>query len=405
MAFDAAIIPKNARIASLERSLAEKIDVLHEIQQQKISYIGQLTDSKRQMGELNIRLTSAQSSLQEKDSVIQMMQKSFLEPEDDGPSITPPQNCQERPNCPDIPCQITELPSSPSPLQSSIQTASTNPKYIVSSTPRNAVRPSSLASALHHSSNHSGQPVSVKALGSNGLKQSGLINGFSPRDQPAPNRWNGHTHTLCSGGRYSSSYSCHHSSNNVLSSSAPNSPNIRNTPHKSRITRSNLRLLQLPGTTERSDLTNRQNHMYVKPNAGHGGMRRSNYQHPPSPRLVKSKTPPPDYHLVSSGRMNSSSPKMLPKKQRHKSVDNILEHGSENSPFHSGKGSMQDQSYRLFRSLVGDAMPPSQNGGGPSERSSFLSCKQVGTLENSNYQDHHQHSESSPCNNFIITSS
>lgn len=414
MAFEAAVIPKDARIASLERSLAEKIDMLHEVQHQKAAYVSQLTDAKRQISELEIRLTSARSSLQEKDSVIQMMQMSFLEPEDERSSLTPPQNCpfpRGSQRSPDkLPCQITEVtPSPPSGVKSP---ANINQQYDVASrSARNPAWQSPLAaSPVHNSANHRSQSASpVKALGSNGLRPRGsvpsnqLTNGFSSREPPAPNKRNGYTtHSLCSGGRYSTSTSAPHphGSNNILSNSAPNSPNVRSTSHKPHITHSNVRLLQVTGAVERPVPTYRQNHTYAqrKSNTGPGGMRRSNYQRPESPRLVKSKTPPPDYHLVSSGRRNSG-PKVLPMKQRHKSVDDILASESEHSP-HKGSNAVQDSSYELFRSLVGDtvSLTPSRGGG---MGSGFVGSTQIGGSE-----DNHQHSKSSS-NDYtcILTSS
>lgn len=414
MTFDAAIIPKNARIASLERSLAEKIDLLHEVQQQKAAFISQLTDAERQISELDLKLTSAQTSLQEKDSVIQMMQKSFLEPEEEEPSTTPPQNYQGSQKSPDIPpCLVTEVSPSSVLLPCSTRSPATNPQCsVASSTPQNQARQSSLGSPLHHLSNHTGQSSSpIKSLGSNVLRPRVVTTSFLLKEPPAHNRRNGTTHALSSGGRYSSSSPHHHSSNNVLSSAAPNSPSVRNTPHKSRITHSNLRALQVSATTERPDPIYRQKNMYAKSNAG--GMRRSNYQRPPSPRLVKSKTPPPDYHLVSSGRTKSSSPKTLAKNPRHKSVDDILQMESESSKLHlhSGHSAMQDKSCKQFRSLVGDSVPMSQSrgggggGGGVHNKFSFISSVQVGMPESNDCHDHHQHSKSSPSNNCIMTSS
>lgn len=414
MAFEAAVIPKNARIASLERSLAEKIDMLHEVQHQKAAYIGQLTDAKRQMSELEIRLTSAHSSLQEKDSVIQMMQTSFLEPEEDGSSLTPPQNCPfpkgSQRSSEKLPCQITEVTPMSSSSQSSTKSTPTNPQYnITPRTPQNPVRQPSLASPVRQSSNHRSQSASpVKALGSNGLKPRGsvsgyqLTNGFSSGEPPAPNKRNGYTtHSLCSGGRYSSSSTTHHHSN-IHSNSAPNSPNVRNTTHKPRITHSNLRVLQVPGAVERPGPTLWQNHAHTqrKSNTGSGGTRKSSYQRPLSPSVVKSKTPPPDYHLVSAGRSNSA-PKVPPKKQRHKSVDNILGAEPEKSLSYlqNGSSAVQDSSYDLFCSLVGDTVPLNQSGGMSGVRSGFGGSMQVGIPENSNYDDH-QHSKSSPPNEY-----
>ena len=410
MAFETAVIPRDARIASLERSLAEKIDTLHDVQRQKAAYVTQLSDAKRQISELEIRLTSARSSLQEKDSVIQMMQSSFLEPDDEKVSLTPPQNGAfpkgNYRNHDQVPCQITEVVSQPPAVPAKKHRASTGSSTLHetgSRSPRSLTRQPPVVSPVHNNlaKNRSQSASPVKALVNNNVRPRGttlISNGFSSREPAAPNRRNGYTtHSLCSGNRFATP---------SLSSTPSSTPNIRGSPHhKPRITHSNLRLLQVPGSTvDRSgQMAHKQNHAYAqrKSNTGPSNMRRSNYQRPPSPRLVKSKTPPPDYHLVSSGRRNSG-PKGTPTKQRHRSVDDILSGtGKSHLQAGNGHGPLHDSSYDFFHSLVGDTVPLSSSRGGM--RAGFTSSTQLGGISDSSmdYLDkHHQHSSSSPSHEY-----
>ena len=75
-------MPRDTRLAHLERSLAEKTDILHELRQQRSMYLSQISDANQRLTEMETRVASLQSTIQEKDSLIQMLQQSFLDPDD-----------------------------------------------------------------------------------------------------------------------------------------------------------------------------------------------------------------------------------------------------------------------------------------------------------------------------------
>ncbi|KAL5475392.1 hypothetical protein EMCRGX_G025201 [Ephydatia muelleri] len=85
MALEAAIIPRDNRIAQLERELAQKGDLTEELKRQKSSYIAQIQEANKALSETEVRCASLQAALAEKDSVIRMLQQSFLEPDNSPP--------------------------------------------------------------------------------------------------------------------------------------------------------------------------------------------------------------------------------------------------------------------------------------------------------------------------------
>lgn len=82
MALETAVVPRDTRLAHLERSLAEKTDIVHELRQQRSMYLSQISDANQRLTEMESRMASLQSTIQEKDSLIQMLQQSFLDPDD-----------------------------------------------------------------------------------------------------------------------------------------------------------------------------------------------------------------------------------------------------------------------------------------------------------------------------------
>ena len=82
MALETAVVPRDTRLAHLERSLAEKTDIVHELRQQRSMYLSQISDANQRLAEMESRMASLQSTIQEKDSLIHMMQQSFLDPDD-----------------------------------------------------------------------------------------------------------------------------------------------------------------------------------------------------------------------------------------------------------------------------------------------------------------------------------
>ena len=453
MTFEVAVIPKEARISALERSLAEKIDTLHELRHQKAAYMSQLTEANRRITELEIKLTSVQSSLQEKDSVIVMMQKSFLDPDDDpftsassAAQLLPPPPSghpthhhhppQSHPNHhqmhPPPPYPPTSNYSHPPPQHHYFPTADNSNSIDADATPRNRAGSGSYVEVVpfsapqplpNHWSTNGPQPRSpgptiplrtlplgppavaqptcrsksvspVKALGGNinGMKPKGAHTNY-PQETP---RRNGYTqHQSPPTNRYFPN-SIHQQGSN--SNSAPNSPSVKSTPRKPRISHPNMRLLQLPASEYTAAGGYRPNHtpnnIRRKCNTGPGGMRR-NYKPLPSPRAVKSKTPPPDYRLVtvsgSRGNNKSESPKLTPTKQRHRSVEDILStahEGQRETPLY------HPDSLELFQTLIGDSSNMERNRG---ELANSLQLRGEGPRDS---YGGHQHSKSSPSNNF-----
>ncbi len=548
MTFEVAVIPKEARIAALERSLAEKIDTLHELRHQKSEYLSELSDAKRSVAEMEIELASFHSSLQEKDSVIQMMQKSFLEPEEDSfsskpyplsplsrsipplppasrhdPSVLPPSHHpppydtrngrpyhppppgtqqppsssssstttstppsssyhrhQTLPPSPQYPIPPPHLPLPPKPFYAPSLTSpesaapqrgsnSSSGSYVelmaYSTRPRSAsIQPRStngtvrspLASPAVNQANRALPPTKMPG----GVKPRGVSSNHGtkyPLDEPK--KKNGYTHTSTLVGKYTPGPSLLQHQHGSYSNSAPNSPNVQTTPRKPRISYPNLRLLQVPAPKEYIGGFNRQSHAPTnnirrKSNTNPGGMRRSNFKPLPSPREVKSKTPPPDYRLVSvsSGRGNNSGkldpPKVVQTKQRHRSVEDMLSTDLErmpplSSPSGSKVGGFPQQdaappppappphhypstsSLELFESLVGgdnpfssssstagsgharsahslNRTPPQCHHGNSSGHRGLVSSLQLGGSSSMGYHGDllmHQHSKSSPTNN------
>lgn len=84
MELETAVVPRDTRLAHLERSLAEKTDIMHELRQQRSMYLSQISDTNQRIAEMETRVASLQSTIREKDSLIQVLQQSFLDPDDYG---------------------------------------------------------------------------------------------------------------------------------------------------------------------------------------------------------------------------------------------------------------------------------------------------------------------------------
>jgi len=436
MAFEAAVIPRDVRIASLERSLAEKIDKLHDVQHQKTDYVSQLTEAKRQLSELETRLNSAHSSLQEKDSVIQVMQSSLLEPDDDKGSLTPPQNglyqlpvrgqVHDRFVTGQAAADVPPVPASPVKSPAGNGNGCYTPLPGAGSrSPRTFTRlstiplpPSSSSSSYSHTHmQHRSQSVSpvkpliVSSSSNNPRLQRGMpivSNRFPSREPPIQNCRNGYTtHSLCSGSRYAPPPPTSSSSSSPPHQ-APNPPNMpRGSPHHHKPpphlppypSNPSTRVLQVP-TNPPAEVDHPMERMpgyssnhapsFSSPNRKVNG----SFQYSALPRVVKSKTPPPDYHLVSSRSPNMGNELA---KQRHRSVDNILASKvHENNvprPSHRQRGVSGDASYDLFHSLVGDTVPLPRTG---AFRMGFSGSSHLGGASSGSigYLDDHCHSRS-----------
>ena len=82
MALETAVVPRDTRLAHLERSLVEKTDIVHELHQQRSMYLSQISDANQRLAEMEATIMSLQSTVAGKDSLIQMLQQSFLDPDD-----------------------------------------------------------------------------------------------------------------------------------------------------------------------------------------------------------------------------------------------------------------------------------------------------------------------------------
>ena len=448
MAFEAAVIPRDVRIASLERSLAEKIDKLHDVQRQKTDYMGQLTEAKRRLSELETRLNSARSSLQEKDSVIQVMQSSLLEPDDEKGSLTPPHNglyqSPSRNHVHDGYASGQSLPEVPPAPSSPVKPLAGNGYYTPlhgagSRSPRTLARPSAIplppSTHSHAHKQYRSQSVSpvkpfIVSSGCNMRPQRAMpivSNRFPSREPQIQNCRNGYTtHSLCSGSRYAPPPPS--TSSSSPPHQIPNPPNMSHgspqhhkppqlPPYPSN---SQTRLFQIPTnlpaevdhpvermpgyTASHASLSS----LHMKATTGHDETR-SSCQYSALPRVVKSKTPPPDYHLVSSSQ-RSPNIGIESAKQRHRSVDDILaSRVHENNlplPVHRQRGVSGNAPYDLFHSLVGDDVPLPRTG---TFRMGFSGSSHLGGVSSGSvgYLDDHCHSRSSPSREYpcILTPS
>ena len=397
MALEAAVIPRDTQIGRLERILAENNDLLQAYRHQKAHQAAQITDTNCKITELEIQLVTAQTSLQEKEALIQTLQQSFLEPEDptlnDQHHSPPPSH-----NAHYSPVSQRNLGFTGS--QTANQTSShsmslpPSPPLKYRSAPNGAPgvgrnHKSAVTSPVKgYNMDRSLSASPVKTISERmGLSQS-PIKRHSDRGVPSklkiePYSSNGHVNGSNNMMDYSppmGNYGQHYRKlSPQSSSSAPNSPNVYNT-RKPRISQPNLKFLQVPPpkltqSNEHPFLTNggpghgpsSSNSRFVKSNTG--GMIRNHSRSPVVVpglygRAVKSKTPPPNYKLVaiptSDRKKNGSTvmAKQIPK-LRHHSVDDILE---ITNPSSSDGQSMQNGHLELFNSLLGDSMPtlPSQ---------------------------------------------
>ena len=178
-----------------------------------------------------------------------------------------------------------------------------------------------------------------------------------------------------------------------VSNSAPNSPNTRS--RKPRISHPNLHFLHVPNTS------------YPHSHAGKANTSpRGTRMNPPlspgfSDRAVKSKTPPPNYKLVSyssasgNGGVGQSNRRTMvnqsPSKQRHHSVEDIL--GGKEYDLTMRGHSFQNGSMELFHSLIGGSVPPQSQEELRGYRKVQLG---VGGAREPGLRHGHQHSKSSP---------
>lgn len=83
MELDAATVPRDTMIAQMKRTIAEQKDTIEELRQQKMKYMVQLYDANKKMADLENKKAILQLNVAEKDSLIQTLQQSYAEVDDD----------------------------------------------------------------------------------------------------------------------------------------------------------------------------------------------------------------------------------------------------------------------------------------------------------------------------------
>ncbi|XP_065887212.1 angiomotin-like isoform X2 [Dysidea avara] len=83
MVLDAATVPRDTAIARMKRTIAEQQDTIEELKQQKMNYMVQLYDANKKIADLENKKAILQLNVAEKDSLIQTLQQSYAEVDDD----------------------------------------------------------------------------------------------------------------------------------------------------------------------------------------------------------------------------------------------------------------------------------------------------------------------------------
>lgn len=465
MVLEAAVVPRDTRLAHLERSLAEKTDIVHELRQQRSMYLSQISDANQKNTEMEARVASLLSTIHEKDSLIQVLQQSFLDPDDFSLSQDnqlssslhhSPVSAKkfslngahgrnsggsERSPYDQLSLQIPPPPVSGSFHQRFANGAHAHASRTMRHSEGSRGNPgtSDLGSPVKEYSDRSLSPCPVKAVPSEKVSSLSLIQKANDRGTsqyytmelpdddmtdsgPYHHSQGGQPHMGGSGAYGNSNHgyvTAHKLLSAPTSSSAPNSPSVRKVTRKPRISQPSLQHnmhLHVPGQSSNgrepnlSNLTRlgsppkQRNPRMIKSNTG--DMRTSHIR-PLVDAEMKSKTPPPNYKLVSHRHQargqsrGGSSPGSVKRKcesashhgshghkksdhhkQRHHSVDDVLSQDVESK----ATGSSANSSLLLFESLLGDSLPKTS--------SPLVSS---GTRYNST----HQHSKSSPTRELI----
>lgn len=394
MVLEAAVIPRDSRMEQLERTLSEQTVTIQELYQQRGSYIAQLTDTSQKLAELETKVSSLKMTLNEKDVVIQALQHSFLDPDelsqDDYTLMGSPVLHHSPVAAKQFPMNGTQVDIDGTVSLPGDLTSNTSYTMYSGSPPQrkrvlpNGTHPSpmGLSDGQFPVRRYSDKTTYVGTRSLSPVKRSG---GPPPvymmKDPPA----------YGNGG--SSDYGSPSPHFNKLSypfpvsNSAPNSPNNQTGARKSRISHPNIHFLQVPASQSPSP-TSPQKFPFEtgKSNTSPVEMRR-NHSIPsqsPTERGAKSKTPPPNYKLVSFSSTNSSNrgtsmPK-LTSKQRHHSMDNVIKSNSVIP-------SQNPDSMELFNSLLGEHIPPH-----PQQDYKLMD----GVRDRAGVRQCHQHSKSSP---------
>ena len=423
MVLEAAVIPRDSRVGQLERTVSEQTITIQELYQQRANYVTQLSDTNQRLAELETKLSSMKVTINEKDTVIQALQHSFFDPDElsqDEHMLTSSPILHHSPVAAKkygfhLGSQ-TDIDGTVS-LPGDMNSAKSYPQYPPSPPMKRRGVPNGTYTTSHISRGHVNESLSpVRRYPENRptggqrsinernsasrslspVKRSSTERGApvymvkdpnppyasgSPTEYPPPSASHG------SFSHYSKlSYPL------PVSNSAPNSPNTRSVTRKPRISHPNLHFLQVPNTSSPHSRAG-------KANTSPRGTRMT----PPGlpDRAVKSKTPPPNYKLVSysSGNGNggggqSNRRTMVnrsPSKQRHHSVDDIL--GSKEYDLTTRGHSLQNGSMELFQSLIGGSVPPQSQ----EELRGYSKVQLgVGGAREPGLRHGHQHSKSSP---------
>ena len=335
-----------------------------ELKQQKSVYVSQLADSHQRITELETRIASLQSSLGEKESIIQTLQTSFLEPDDDidssllllppPPPLSPSKAVQNLHS-------FTTVSGSSNTLPLSSHGASSDSLFPVPSSASknvghhllsNGARPVNGVVARTSIPPHaklvtapSGAKISTEGGGGGGGGNRGFHNSLKLTSAESNS-------SLVSSSPFHRNF---RQFAPIHSHSEPNSPRVR-VARKPRTSQPNLRLPS-NHAVESSSSSSSHTPAKMSPNV----ISKSQF------RAMKSKTPPPHYRVSSSqnGERKKAS------KPRHHSTDGFLD--DQAPPSKNG--------LELFESLVGG------EGGGAGS----LGSSPVFTS-----RGEHRHSKSSP---------
>lgn len=388
MALEAAVIPRDSRMEQLERTVSEQVITIQELNQQRSSYISQLTDKNKSLAELETKVYSLKLSVTEKDAVIQALQNSFLDPEDlsqDDYALMGSPILHHSPvaakkhsfSLTGAQVDVDGTVSLPGDITSSYPLFPASPPVQRRGLPNGAYARGHVTDIPVRRFSDKGVPVGPRSLSPVKRTAVAVPPVYMMKDPPV----------------YASGLPNSHYKMNYplpVSNSAPNSPNNRTGSRKSRISHPNMHFLQIPSESPPPSSPRKPVVENGKPNTSPVDVRRNpskpHISSNPVCRTGKSKTPPPNYKLVSfSSSSTSHQDSLISLKQRHYSVDDVLK---DRSPSIAPKRTKD--SIELFNSLLGDSGPPQT-------QSEYKQALQLGGARDSRgIHPGHQHSKSSP---------
>lgn len=445
MVLEAAVIPRDSRVKQLERTVSEQASVVQELNQQRANYITQLSGVNQRLAEVEMKLSSMEMKVHEKDTVIQVLQNSFLNPDDTiqdehisnsssvlhhspvaakkyGFPIGSPVDMDRTVSLPADMSSVPVPPYSQSPLTPPLRRGLPTGTHGVPQH-NSRLQPGGQSSTHAQLYTDKGQPGGQSSPHAQLYADKGqlYVNKGQPGGQTSPHAqlyteisqrtvsssrslspvkrqsgtpvyitkepYNGHgpTEHIPPPANHSS-YSHYTPSSYPTAPSTPDSPDVQPFERTPPLSHAHLHFAQVP---------NLQPHA-SKSTMGTQGGRGNQSLNPSINRSVKSKTPPPNYKLVSHSLANGSreqTSKITDQsqyKQRHHSADDTL--GKSGLPARGERS--QSGSMELFNSLVGsDNIPPQSQGGIHGYTNMQLGVS--GSRQPSQARSH-QHSKSSP---------